>query len=238
MTKTYRLYTKQWIVTEGVKKKIRRATTIFSVLLRTYPKERTMLTYENPVQLLVAVMLSAQCTDARVNMVTTPLFQKYITARDFARAKQETFEKEIFSTGFYRAKTRNIIATALILESKFEGNVPRTMGELLTLPGVARKTANVVLSNAYHISEGIAVDTHVARTAQRLGLTNSSDPKKIERDLMALFPKKHWASISYYLIRLGRTVCAARAPRCELCPLKAYCPSVRTTQRTKVPRAE
>lgn len=198
-----------------------------------------MLIYGNPVQLLVAVMLSAQCTDARVNVVTAPLFTKYRTAGDFARVSQKIFEKEIYSTGFYRAKARNIIATAKILERDFHGEVPRTMKDLLTLPGVARKTANVVLTNAYGISEGIAVDTHVARLAQRLGLVDSANPKKIEQQLMQLFPKRDWANLSYYLIHLGREVCGARSPRCDACPLRAYCPSRRTTQRqARAPRAE
>ncbi len=192
-----------------------------------------MLRYGNPVQLLVAVMLSAQCTDARVNIVTKSLFNKYVTAKDFAKARPATLEKEIFSTGFYRTKARHIIAATRIIEKDFDGTVPSTMAKLLTLPGVARKTANVVLNNAYNISEGIAVDTHVARTAQRLGLTHSYDPKKIERDLMALFPQDQWASLSYYLIRLGRETCDARIPQCEICPLRAHCPSQRATLRRK-----
>lgn len=239
MTPKYRLYTAQWIASETVKAKEKRAQSILRTLQNTYPTERTMLTYGNPVQLLVAVMLSAQCTDARVNMVTPSLFAKYKTARDFASASPSTFEKEIYSTGFYRAKTRNILATANILERNFDGKVPRTMQELLTLPGVARKTANVVLSNAYNIAEGIAVDTHVARTAQRLGLTASSDPKKIERDLMALFPSQSWASLSYYLIHLGRAACGARSPQCAVCPLRTMCPSARAmSPRSKARRAE
>lgn len=239
MTPKYRLYTARWIASETMRAKEKRAQNILRTLQNTYPAERTMLTYGNPVQLLVAVMLSAQCTDARVNMVTETLFKKYRTARDFASASPSTFEKEIYSTGFYRAKTRHIIASANILVRDFGGEVPPTMQELLTLPGVARKTANVVLSNAYNISEGIAVDTHVARTAQRLGLTTSNDPKKIERDLMALFPSHKWAALSYYLIHLGRAVCGARRPQCDACPLRTMCPSARATSpRSKARRAE
>lgn len=183
-----------------------------------------VLRYGNNVQLLVAVMLSAQCTDKMVNKVTEQLFKKYTTARDFARANVKTLEHEIRSTGFYRVKAKNIIAACRILDECFGGRVPRTMDDLLQLPGVARKTANIVLGNAYDIVEGIAVDTHVKRVSYRLGLTKNTNPDKIEKDLMAALPREKWFTTTYVLIEHGRAVCKAPVPRCSACVVAKLCP--------------
>ncbi len=173
----------------------------------------------------IATILSAQCTDKRVNMVTKDLFKKYKKVEDFAKANQKTFENKIKSTGFYKNKARNIIASSKIIVKDFKGKVPARMEELLTLPGVARKTANIVLYNGYGIIDGIAVDTHVRRLAQKLGLSRSDDPVKIEQDLMKIIPKKDWASVSYLLIDHGRKICDAKKPKCQECMLKKLCPS-------------
>jgi len=198
---------------------------IFRILENKYKKAEIELKYRNPMQLLVAVILSAQCTDKRVNIVTKNLFKKYKTARDFANANLKTFQKGIYSTGFYRNKAKNIIATAKIIDSQYNGKVPRTMEEMLKLKGVARKTANVVLGNAYGVIEGIAVDTHVIRLSQRLGLSKNKDPKKIEQDLMKILPKEKWLKITYQLIGHGRQICEAKKPKCDKCPLNKVCPS-------------
>lgn len=207
-----------------------RAKKIFSQLTRTYPNAGIVLRFSNPWELLVAVILSAQCTDKKVNEVTEKLFKKYRTLDDYVRASssmrtQKEFETMIRATGFYHAKAKHILETAKLVKEKFGSNVPKTMEEMLTLRGVARKTANVVLGNAYGIVEGIAVDTHVGRLSQRLGLSASRDPKKIERDLMSLLPKKNWFRATYLLIEHGRKICAAKDPRCDLCPLQKICPS-------------
>ncbi len=202
-----------------------RAQKIIARLKKTYPKAKIALNYSNPWELLVAVILSAQCTDKKVNEVTTQLFKKYRTLDDYVNARPREFETEIRPTGFYHAKARHILATARIIKEKFRGKVPRTMQELVTLKGVARKTANVVLANAYGIIEGIAVDTHVRRLSQRLGLSASDNPEKIERELMTLIPKKDWFTLTYLLIDHGRAICTARDPRCDLCPLNKICPS-------------
>ena len=190
-----------------------------------YPDAKIALNYSNPLELLVATMLSAQCTDETVNKVTSSLFTKYRTAEDYASANLERFEQEIRPAGFYRNKARNIIATARSIVARFGGNVPRTMAELITLPGVARKTANIVLYNAYSVIEGIAVDTHVRRVSRRLGLTQESDPDKIEKDLMQQVPKAKWGSFPYLLIEHGRAVCTAKKSKCEICILNDICPS-------------
>lgn len=218
-------YTKPWIYTETTEGKNLRAAFILDLLKKSYPQAGMILNYGNPIQLLVAVMLSAQCTDKKVNEVTSKLFKKYITANDFANANPQEFEREIFQTGFYRAKTKNIIAANKIIVKRFGGKLPATMEEMLTLPGVARKTANVVLGNAYGVYEGIAVDTHVSRLAQRLGISNQTDPKKIEQDLMMLIARKDWFKTTYLLIEHGRAICTAQRPKCELCPLNKLCPS-------------
>ena len=187
----------------------------------------TALKHKEPLQLLVATILSAQCTDERVNKVTKDLFKKYKKTQDYAKAKQAVFEKEIRSTGFYRNKAKNIIATAKKIGGDFGGKVPDTMEELITLPGVARKTANIVLFHAYGKNEGIAVDTHVKRVSGRLGLTDKTDPQKIEQDLIKLFEKDKWGHVSNLLIAHGRKICDARKPLCPECPAKRICPSAK-----------
>jgi len=189
-----------------------------------YPISRTALRYETPHQMLVATILSAQCTDVRVNMVTEELFRKYKEINEFAEADLQELEQDIRSTGFYRQKAKNIKNSSIAILKKFSGNVPDTMEELITLPGVGRKTANVVLSSAYNITEGIAVDTHVKRLSFRLGLTRYTDPAKIEQDLMKLAPKEEWSDLSYRLILHGRAVCSARKPEHGICMLQHLCP--------------
>ena len=199
------------------------ANKTLSLLKKQYPDAVTALSFGKPIELLVATILSAQCTDARVNIVTKELFKKYKTVEDYANADIKKFEQEIRSTGFYHNKAKNIINACKIIEEKFFGKVPKTMAELMTLPGVARKTANIVLSEAYGIIEGIAVDTHVRRLAQRIGLSKNNDPNKIERDLMKLVPRKEWRNISNVLIFHGRRICIARKPKCEICVLNKFC---------------
>jgi len=189
-----------------------------------YPISRTALRYETPHQMLVATILSAQCTDVRVNMVTEELFRKYKGINEFAEADLQELEQDIRSTGFYRQKAKNIKNSSIAILENFSGNVPDTMEELITLPGVGRKTANVVLSSAYNITEGIAVDTHVKRLSFRLGLTRYTNPAKIEQDLMKLAPKEEWSDLSYRLILHGRAVCGARKPEHGICMLQHLCP--------------
>ena len=205
----------------------KRAGKISDALKRLYPNAKIELNYSNDWELLVAVILSAQCTDKKVNEVTAKLFKKYKTLYDYVRANPKEFEKDIRPTGFYRAKTKNILSSAKMLKEKFKSKVPTTMKEMLMLPGVARKTANVVLGNAYGVVEGIAIDTHMGRLAQKLGLTDQEDPNKIEQDLMKLFPKKDWFPITYRLIHYGRYVCPRRKhPNCKNHPLsKIYPPA-------------
>ncbi len=203
------------------------ANKIFDILEKEHPGATTALKHKNPLEILVATILSAQCTDERVNMVTRTLFRKYKKAKDYAGAKVPVFEKEIRSTGFYRNKARNTIAAARMIVDKFSGKVPETMDELIALPGVARKTANIVLYHAYGKNEGIAVDTHVKRVSGRLGLTRNTDPVKIEQDLMSLFDRKKWGKLSDVLILHGRKICDARKPLCPDCPVKKLCPSAK-----------
>jgi len=200
-----------------------RAKKILGRLERAYPAAQCALRHENPLQLLVSTILSAQCTDERVNQVTRPLFQKYKTAADFAYADPREFEKEIRPTGFFRAKTKSILGAAKLLVEKFGGEAPRTMDELLELPGVARKTANVVLGTAFGIASGVVVDTHVTRLSHRLDFSREDDPKKIEQDLMQIVPKSTWIVFSHHLIWHGRLVCQARKPKCAECPLEDLC---------------
>jgi len=197
---------------------------IVRVLRKNYPSAKIALKFRDPWQLLVATVLSAQCTDKRVNIVTETLFKKYRAIEDYARAERSRFEEDIRSTGFFRNKAKNIIASAKKILSDFGGKVPEKMDELLTLPGVARKTANIVALNAFGKVYGIPVDTHVRRLAFRLGLSDEKDPVRIERDLMKIFPKKLWGEIPYLLIEHGRAVCSARKPACEKCFLKNLCP--------------
>lgn len=197
-----------------------------AVLARLYPEARIALLYTTPWELVVAVQLSAQCTDKRVNQITEKLFKKYRTLDDYVMAKPAEFEKDIFACGFFRNKTRNILAAARMLKEEFNGEVPKTMEELLLLPGVARKTANVVLSNLYQTASGIAVDTHVRRFAIRFDLSDFTDPIRIERDLMEILPKSQWWSFNHRLVHYGRDICPARPHACEEHPLtKLYPPA-------------
>jgi len=210
---------------KSVEKKRTRARKIFASLKEEYPDAGCELNFSTPLDLLVATILSAQCTDERVNIVTGALFKKYRTLEDYLKTEQTLFEQEIRSTGFYRNKAKNIRGACKVLKEQFDSKVPRTMEELLELPGVARKTANIVLSHAYGIVEGIAVDTHVKRLAQRLGFTENSDPNKIEADLCALVSKEEWAIFSDVLIFHGRRVCYAKKPKHQECVARALCPS-------------
>jgi endonuclease-3 len=198
---------------------------ILRELRQAYPDAHCALIHSSALELLVATILSAQCTDNRVNIVTRDLFRKYRTAEDYAKADPRVFEREIRSAGFYRNKTRSILGAAKLLVEKHGGRVPDTMEELLELPGVARKTANVVLGTWFRKSAGVVVDTHVHRLSRRLRLTRQDDPKRIEQDLMALLPVREWIDFSHRLIWHGRKVCAARAPRCGECTLAPCCPS-------------
>ena len=189
-----------------------------------YPDARIALNYSNPLELLVATILSAQCTDEAVNKVTPGLFVRYRTAEDYAGADKEQLEQEIRSTGFYRSKAKSIIGAARMIVTGFDGSVPQTMAGLTTLPGVGRKTANIVLYNAFGVVEGIAVDTHVRRVSGRIGLTRNSDPEKIEKDLMEQIPGTGWGHFSHLLIEHGRAVCTARKPKCGACLLSDICP--------------
>lgn len=202
-----------------------RVKSICAALRATYPDAHCQLHYRNPLELLIATILSAQCTDVRVNQVTASLFQKYRCAADYADAPQAELEKDIQSTGFYRNKAKNIQAACRALVERHGGQVPRTMEALTALAGVGRKTANVVLGNAFGLNEGIVVDTHVSRLAARLKLTREKDPEKIERDLMALVPQEDWTLFSHWLIWHGRRRCAARKPDCAHCEIRALCPS-------------
>ena len=213
----------------------KRVATIINRLRKEYPKPKTMLDYRTPLQLLVATILSAQCTDKKVNEVTKTIFNKYKNADEFSHARQEVFEQEIRQTGFFRNKAKNIIATADKICNEFNGNVPDTMEALITLPGVARKTANIVLSSAFNKAEGIAVDTHVKRLSNRLALSGQSNPDKIERDLMEILPKKDWMAFNYLLVNHGRNTCDARKPLCPSCILQDICPSANAVlQKGKV----
>ncbi len=201
-----------------------RATKIIELLEKQFPNAKTALNYSNPLEILVATMLSAQTTDERVNIVTQKLFKKYRTPEDYANVDIKELEQDIRSTGFYHNKARNLKKCCQLLVEKYNSQVPKTMDEMLELPGVARKTANIVLYNAYGIISGIAVDTHVRRVSQRLGLTEHDDPAKIEQDLMQITPKDKWMKLTDLLIFHGRQVCIARKPKCEICVLNKICP--------------
>ena len=200
---------------------------IIKILRKHYPATCTALHFETPLQILVATILSAQCTDVRVNMITPSLFKKYPSAQAFARARQEELEQEIRSTGFFRNKAKNIIAAAQMMCADFGGKVPDTMENLIKLPGVARKTANIVLSSGYKKAEGIAVDTHVKRLSERLGFSTKTNPEKIEQDLLTLVPKKDWLDFNYLLVNHGRAICIARKPKCLECPVQLLCPAAK-----------
>ena len=196
------------------------------ILKQTYPAAKCSLDFGNPLQLLVATILSAQCTDERVNAVTKTLFKKYRSAKDYASASQEELEKDIQSTGFYRNKAKSLRGMAQSLVDSHRGQVPQTMDELTALAGVGRKTANVVLGNAFHQNVGVVVDTHVTRVSNRLGLTDHLvDAVKIEQDLVRIVPQEEWTMWSHLLIHHGRAICQARKPRCEVCPLLPHCPA-------------
>jgi endonuclease III len=201
------------------------ATEVIARLKAEYPDARTELNWSNPLELLVATILSAQTTDVRVNQVTQTLFAKYRTADDYADAPPDELEEDIRPTGFYRNKARSLRGMARALVHEHGGEVPRTMPELVALPGVGRKTANVVLGNAFGVDEGIVVDTHVRRVSNRLGLSHSQDPLKIEQDLMKMVPEEDWTVFSHLLIFHGRRVCKARKPDCPNCVLNDICPS-------------
>ena len=200
-------------------------------LRKEYPGAKVALNYADPLELLVATILSAQATDKTINTITPALFRKYRSAADYARADRTVFEREIRSSGFFRNKAKNIIAAARRIEEAYGGQVPETMEDLLTLPGVARKTANIVLYNAFGVTAGIAVDTHVRRLSQRLGLSAQIDPEKIERDLMGLLPREAWGPLNCLLIEHGRKICQAKKPACPDCVLKDKCPTGREKPR-------
>ncbi len=212
---------------ESRKAKTERAAEVFSLLVNEYPDAHCALDHLGAYQLGVATILSAQTTDERVNMVTPALFERYPTPRDLASADQADVEEIIRSTGFFRNKAKNIIGFALGVTEEHNGEVPRTMADLNALPGVGRKTANVILGNAFGIDEGVVVDTHVKRISSLLGFTQEKTPEKIEQDLMGLFPRDRWTLLSHLVIFHGRQVCDARKPRCEACSLSHLCPSSR-----------
>jgi endonuclease-3 len=203
----------------------KRALKILNLLLKQYPASTTALSHSSPIEILVATILSAQCTDRQVNIVTRELFQTYKSAGDFAGANRTELERIIKPTGFYHAKARNIISCCKALLDQHMGSVPQTMEELVQLPGVGRKTANVVLGNYFGKAVGIVVDTHVKRIAGRLGFTANTDPGKIELDLMQIIPKNHWIDVGNIIIQHGRDTCKARKPLCVNCIVKKYCPS-------------
>jgi endonuclease-3 len=202
-----------------------RTRDIIARLKASYPDARCSLTYTNPLELLVATILSAQCTDERVNIVTRSLFKKYRSAREYAMAPLGQLEEDIKSTGFYRNKAKALRTCCEELVQRYAGKVPADMAALVQLPGIGRKTANVILGNAYGVAEGIVVDTHVRRLAGRLGLSLHTDPEKIEQDLIAVVPKEDWIAFGHLLILHGRKVCQARAPKCPVCPVNDLCPS-------------
>jgi endonuclease-3 len=199
-----------------------RVKNISTILFKAYPEATCSLDYKEPLELLIATMLAAQCTDERVNIVTKDLFKKYTSVYDYAVANPEELEQDIRSTGFYRNKTKNIIGCCKKLIKEFGGKVPDNMEDLLSLPGVGRKTANVVLGNIYRVP-GVIVDTHCKRLSNRMGLTDKEDPEKIEYDLMEIVPQKDWTSFSNSLVYHGRAVCDARKPKCDQCPVAQYC---------------
>ena len=202
-----------------------RAREIYDRLIEHYPDAHCALDFKSPFQLLIATILSAQCTDKRVNMVTPALFKRYRTPAALAAAKPEELEELIKSTGFFRNKTKSLLGMSNAIAEEHRGKVPDSLDELVKLPGVGRKTANVVLGNAYDKNEGVVVDTHVGRLSKRLGLTRNTDPVKVEQDLMKLFPSDRWTMLSHLLIEHGRRICEARRPKCEQCFLNDICPS-------------
>jgi len=201
-----------------------RAVHIMDILRTHYPQEPLTLKARTPFQYLVATILSAQSTDVQVNQVTKELFRKYHGPEDFASVDPQRLQQDIFQVGYYRQKTKHLQATCRMLIEEFNGKVPRTMEELIRLPGVGRKTANIILTRAFGVVEGIAVDTHVFRVARRLGLSDGKNPTHVEKDLMALLPREQWNQVNRLLIAHGRTLCTARSPKCPTCPLNTLCP--------------
>ena len=222
-----------WVIVMSGEDLKRRVLEIINRLEKEHPDAKIALNFSNPLELLVATILAAQCTDERVNQVTRNLFKKYRSAEDYANADINVLEQDIKPTGYYRVKARRIKEVCKVLVEKFNSEVPKTMEGLLSLPGVARKTANIVLTNAYGINEGIIVDTHVLRLAKRLGLTKSKTRERIEKDLMGIVPKNKWGRFADLLIFHGRRVCKARKPNCEICVLKDLCPSRETPEEPK-----
>jgi endonuclease-3 len=204
-----------------------RAPEIIRLLSKAYPEAKVALRFSNPLEMLIATILSAQTTDEGVNKVTESLFRKYRRPADYLRVPESELAADIKPTGFFNQKTRSIRGACRRIDEVYDGRVPDTMEDLLTLPGVARKTANIVLGNAYGVVVGIAVDTHVRRVSRRLGFTEQNDPDKIERDLMRLIPHKRWFDFTYVLIDHGRAICVARTPKCEICPVSHLCPASR-----------
>ena len=211
---------------ESFSSKEKRARKIVSLLKKAYPDAKCSLVHKTPLQLLIATILSAQCTDARVNIVTPALFARYKSAEEFANADICELEKLVRSTGFYHNKAKNINGACRLIVEKHKGKVPGTMEEMLELPGVARKTANIVLGNAYGVIEGVPVDTHAIRISHLLGWTREKQQEKIERDLMALLPRRDWLKISDLFVHHGRAICIARRPKCGICPVRSLCPKV------------
>ncbi len=208
------------------KDRIERAALVIALLNKRYEKPETLLNANSPWELLVATVLAAQCTDKRVNMVTPALFDCFKTVNDFAKAELEDVIPYVKSTGFYQNKAKNIIAAAKIIEKDFENQVPKTMEELVKLPGLGRKTANCVLSGAYGINLGIAVDTHVKRIVYRLGLTAETDPDKVEKDLLSIFKKEEWGNVNHKMVWFGRHICDAKKPLCQECEMNEFCPKL------------
>jgi endonuclease III len=223
---------------ESLQQKTARTSKIIAVLHATYPNAHCELKHSNPLELLIATILSAQCTDKQVNIVTADLFKKYKTAADYANAPLAEFENDIKRIGLYRAKAKNIQACCRALIEKHHGEVPRTMEELTALGGVGRKTANVVLGNAFNINIGVVVDTHVARLSHRLGLTKQTTPEKIEADLQKLVPREQWCQFSHLIIWHGRRRCLARLPDCPRCEVKDLCPRIGVQRVASVPLAK
>ena len=221
------------MISESLESKKKRALEIIKRLKNKFPEAKIELNFKNPIALVVATILSAQCTDKRVNMVTPHLFKKYKTAKDYANANIRTFEKEIHSTGFYRAKAKNIIGCMKEIVKRFSGKVPNRMEDLVALPGIGRKTANVILGNIYGVP-GLVVDTHMNRVANRLGLTDQQDPVKIEFELNEIIPKKEWTLFSHLIIWHGRRTCFARKPKCVECYLNDLCPSRQDVKQVSV----
>lgn len=229
-----------WAFDETPEARRRRARTVLGRLDRTYPDAKTALDFQTPLQLLIATILSAQSTDKKINEISPALFARYRSAADFATSPPGQLEQDIRQSGFFNQKARNIRAACHVLLDRFDGDVPQTMEELLLLPGVARKTANVVLGNAFGISVGIAVDTHVHRLSRRFAFSDQQDPVKVEQDLMALFPRASWFKVSHLLIAHGRAICDAKRPRCDACPVERWCPAsqlARAVPATAVPSA-